>query len=359
MKLRHPVVIGFLVAGILLRAWIFSHLSRELSVCSVDFGAFYAGGELAGSLAMYSPDAVFAAEDRAMGCHMENLIFIKPPFYGLMMMPLARLPFDVALWLWRILGLAALGVFLWLWPCDRLVAAAALAWFLPEAANFTGGQDVAFLLALVAAAWYCLKTGRPVAAGVLFGLGAIKFHLFILLPLVVLRRKMWRTIAAAAGTVALLLGIAFAAYGPAWIATYRNALRDPRMNPYFRNMANLNGLFHGHPVWIAAAVAVALLVYFINRKASLELALAAVVAGGVLIVPHNTITDGLLFLPLILEARRFDSAPARALAVVALIPIVPPGTLQIVMILLLILTLRMLHTEPPLAVPQPAATAPA
>jgi hypothetical protein len=104
---------------------------------------------------------------------------------------------------------------------------------------------------------------------------------------------------------------------------------------------------------------VALLVYFINRKASLELALAAVVAGGVLIVPHNTITDGLLFLPLILEARRFDSAPARALAVVALIPIVPPGTLQIVMILLLILTLRMLHTEPPLAVPQPAATAPA
>ena len=112
MKLRHAIVIAILVAGILLRFWIFSHLSRDLSVCSVDFGAFYAGGKLAGSLAMYSPDAVFAAQDRAMGCHKDYIIFIKQPFYGLIMWPLARLPFDAALWLWRILGLAALGIFL-------------------------------------------------------------------------------------------------------------------------------------------------------------------------------------------------------------------------------------------------------
>jgi hypothetical protein len=357
MKLRHAVVIAFLVAGILLRAWIFSHLSRDLSVCSVDFGAFYAGGKLAGSLDMYSPDAVFAAQDRAMGCHMENIIFIKPPFYGLMMMPLARLPFEAALWLWRILGLAALGVFLWLWPCDRLVAAAGCAWFLPEASNFTAGQDVAFVLALVAAACYCLKTGRPTAAGVLFGLGAIKFHLFVLLPLVVLRRKLWRTIAAAAGTVALLLGTAFVAYGPGCLATYRNALRDPRMNPYFYNMVNLNGLFHGRPIWIAAAVAVALLVYFIDRRASLELALAAVLAGGVLIVPHNTISDGLLFLPLILEARRFTAAPARALAMVALIPILPPGSLQAAVILLLMAAVQTVHSKPQVPSVQPAPAA--
>ena len=357
---RHAVVIAFLVAGILLRAWIFSHLDRDLSVCSVDFGAFYAGGKLAGSLDMYSPDAVFAAQDRAMGCHKDYLIFIKPPFYAPMMMPLARLPFATALWLWRFLGLAALGVFLWLWPCDRLVAAAACAWFLPEASNFTAGQDVAFVLALVAGAYYCLKTGRPVAAGVLFGLCAIKFHLFVLLPLVVLRRKLWRTTAAAAGTIALLLGIAFAAYGPGCLATYRNALRDARGSPAFHNMDNLNGLFHGHPAWIAAAIVVALIVYFINRRASLELALAAVLAGGVLIVPHNTISDGLLFLPLILEARRFAAAPARALAIVALIPILPPGSLQVAVILLLLAALRNLHAEPPAPRGQPEpATAPA
>lgn len=354
---RHAVVIAFLVTGILLRAWIFSHLSRDLSVCSVDFGAFYAGGKLAGSLDMYSPDAVFAAQDRAMGCHKDYIIFIKPPFYGPLMMPLAQLPFDAALWLWRILGLAALGVFLWLWPCDRLVAAAACAWFLPEASNFTAGQDVAFVLALVAGAYYCLKTGRPALAGVLFGLGAIKFHLFVLLPLVVLQRKLWRTIAAAAGTVALLLGIALVAYGPSCFATYRNALRDARGNPAFRNMDNLNGLFHGHPVWIAAAVVVALLVYFINRRASLELALAAVLAGGVLIVPHNTISDGLLFLPLILEARRFAAAPVRALAMVALIPILPPGSLQVAAILLLMAALRTLYPKPPAPSSEPAAAA--
>jgi len=345
MKLRHAVVIAILVAGVLLRAWIFSHLNRDLAVCSVDFGAFYAGGMLAGSLAMYSPEAVFAAEDRAMGCHTQNLIFIKPPFYGLMMMPVARLPFEAALWLSRILGLAALGVFLWLWPTDRLVACAACAWFLPEATNFTMGQDVALVLALAAGACYCLKTGRPIAAGVLFGLGAIKFHLFLLLPLLMLQRRLWRTAAAATGTVALLLATAFVAYGPAWMDTYRNALRDSRLNPYFHHMVNLNGLFHGSPIWIAAAAVVVLLVLILNRKASLDLALAAVLAGGVLITPHNTVSDGLLFLPLILEARRFPGAPARVLAIVALIPILPAGWLQIAVILLMLAALRTLRTD--------------
>jgi hypothetical protein len=355
MKVRHAVVIAFLVTGVLLRAWILSHLSRDLAVCSADFGSFYAGGKLAGSLAMYSPTAVFAAEDRAMGCHTQNLIFIKPPFYGLMMMPIARLPFETALWLWRILGLAALGVFLWLWPCDRLVAAAACAWFLPEATNFTTGQDVAFVLALITGACYCLKTGRPVAAGVLFGLGAIKFHLFLLLPLVVLRRKLWRTAAAAAGTIAALLGVAFVAYGPGWLRTYRIVLRDWRLNPYFHNMVNLNGLFHGHPLWIAAAVAVVLLARLINRRASLELALAAVLAGGVLITPHNTTSDGLLFLPLILEARRFPTAAARAVATLALVPILPAGWLQVAVILLMIAAVRSLRLKPDAPPGQPAA----
>jgi hypothetical protein len=357
MKLRHAVVIAILLAGVLLRAWIMSHLNRDLAVCSVDFGAFYAGGMLAGSLAMYSPEAVFAAEDRAMGCHTQNLIFIKPPFYGLMMMPMARLPFLTALWLARILGLAAVGVFLWLWPCDRLVAAAACAWFLPEATNFTMGQDVALVLALAAGACYCLKTGRPALAGVLFGLGAIKFHLFVLLPLLVLQRRMWRTIAAAAVTVALLLAAAFVAYGPGWVSTYRNALRDSRLNPYFHHMVNLNGLFHGNPVWIAVAAVVVLLVLILNRKATLELALAAALAGGVLITPHNTTSDGLLILPLILAAHRFPGAPARALAIVALIPILPAGWLQIAVILLMLAALRTLREVPRIPDSQPPAPA--
>jgi len=357
MRLRHAVVIAFLVTGVLLRAWIIGHLNRDLAVCSVDFGSFYAGGKLAGSLAMYSPAAVFAEEDRAMGCHTQNLIFIKPPFYGLLMRPLTRLPFQTALWLWRMLGLCALGVFLWLWPGDRLVAMAACAWFLPEATNFTMGQDVAIVLALTTGGYYCLKTGRPIAGGVLMGLGAIKFHLFLLLPLVLLRRKMWRAIAAAATTVALLMGIAFAVYGPGWLRTYRLALRDWRLNPYFQNMVNLNGLFHGRPIWIVAALAVVLLTRFINRRASLDLALAAALAGGVLVVPHNTISDGLLFLPLILEARRFPGASARAIATVAFIPILPPGWLQIAVILLLMSAVRTLRLQPAAPGRQPAVAA--
>ena len=39
------------------------------------------------------PGAAFAVQERALGCHHENLVFIKPPFYALLMWPLAQLPF--------------------------------------------------------------------------------------------------------------------------------------------------------------------------------------------------------------------------------------------------------------------------
>ena len=56
---------------------------------------------------MCSPEAVFAVEKDAMGCYLENIIYIKPPFYALLMWPLAQLPFLTAFALWRILCLAA------------------------------------------------------------------------------------------------------------------------------------------------------------------------------------------------------------------------------------------------------------
>ena len=91
----------------------------------------------------------------------------------------------------------------------------------------------------------------------------------------------------------------------------------------------------------------------INQKAEEKKKLA----GGVLIVPHNTISDGLLFLPLILEARRFAAAPVRALAIVALIPVLPPGALQVAVILLLLAALRNLYLKPAAPGGQPAAAA--
>jgi hypothetical protein len=334
--MRRTMLLVAIVAGVALRAWIFAGLPRALSVCTTDFAAFYAGGKLAGSLEMYSPAAVFAAEESAMGCHMENLIFIRPPFYALLMRPLAQLPFLAALWTWRALGLAAIGIFLWLWPGDRLVAAAGCAWFLPLAANFTVGQDVALVLALVIAAYRCFKSERPVWAGILLGLCAVKFHLFLLLPVLLWHWKLWRTALAAIAAVAGLAAISIAVYGPQCFARYLAALGDARLNPYPHNMVNLNGLFHYHAVWLVAAAVVVAVCCLAIVRGSLELGLAAMLAGGVLIAPHTTVSDGVLFLPLLLIA--CEQPLMRVLAVAALAPLfafLPSGLLQITVAMLI------------------------
>ena len=231
-RLRRALLSLAIAAGILYWGWHFVTLPRDLSVCTTDFSAFYAGGKLAGMPQTYSPDAVFAVEDRAMGCHMQNLIFIKPPFYAVLMWPLAQLPFMTAIVIWRILGLAALGAFLWLWPGDRLVHAAGCVWFLPVATSFNVGQDVAFVLAAATGAYLLLRTGRPFLAGVLFGLCAIKFHLFLLLPLLIFHRRLWRTALGGLSVLAVFLAISFAAYGPRLAqACIGAALQDPRMQP--------------------------------------------------------------------------------------------------------------------------------
>ena len=116
----------------------------------------------------------------------------------------------------------------------------------PLAATFTVGQDVIFLLVAALGAYRMLRSGRPFLAGVLLGLCAIKLHLLLLLPLFLLRRKLWKTIAGGAAVSAVWLAMCFAAAGPGWFAKYRVALADSRANPYAANMVNLRGLFDYH-----------------------------------------------------------------------------------------------------------------
>jgi len=329
------------VTGILLRAYIFDHLPYELSVCTSDFSAFYAGGKLAGTPNLYVPQAAFDVERKAMGCAMENLIFIRPPFYALLMWPLAQLPFMTALVLWRLLGLVAVGVFIWMWPDDKWVATAACAWYLPLASNFTAGQDVAFLLVVLLGAYYCLKADKQFWAGILFGLCAIKFHLFVLLPLFIFHKRLWRMLPAIFCVGVVALAASYVAGGLHWIEQYRVALQDFRMDPYPWNMVNLKALFYDQPAWlITATAAVVVISWYVIYKGSLEIALAAVVIGGVLINPHTTISDGTLILPVLLMARRAPLVILRVIATFALTPFykfLPTGTFQVMLIAGLIL----------------------
>jgi hypothetical protein len=346
-----------ILAGVLFRAHIIHQLPREVEFCAADFSAFYSGGALVGSAQLYSPAAAFAVQERAIGCHHENLVFIKPPFYALLMWPFAQLAFVPAFYLFRALVLAGVGLVLWLWPGDRWPAAAACAWSVPLAATFTVGQDVIFVLVAAMGAYRMLRKGREFTAGLLLGLCAIKFHLFLLLPVLLLRRRMWKTVAGGAATGAMWCAMCFLAAGPHWIARYRAALADPRLDPYAYNMVNLRGLFDYHSPWIwPASVVVAALCIYLIWRGPLEVALAAVLAGGVLITPHTTVCDATLFLPGLLLARRMEWPAARAVAAFALTPLyvfLPRGAMQAAVLALIVAAAWMVYRQCAMAQSEP------
>jgi Glycosyltransferase family 87 len=339
-----------ILTGVLFRAHIVHGLPREVELCAADFSAFYSGGALVGSPQLYSPGAAFAVQEQSIGCHHENLVFIKPPFYALLMWPFAQLPFVPAFYLFRVLVLVGVAVFLWMWPGDRWAAAAACAWSVPLAATFTVGQDVVFVLVAVLGAYRMLRSGRQFAAGALLGLCAIKFHLFLLLPVLLLRWRLWKTVAGGAAVGVVWFAMCFAAAGPRWIAAYRAALSGTRINPYTFNMVNLRGLFGYDSPWIwPAAAGVAIVCGYLIWRGSLEVGLSVVLAGGVLITPHTTVCDATLFLPCLLLARRMESATARTVAVFALTPmylLLPGGTMQVAVMAILIAAVWELRGAP-------------
>jgi len=338
-SVRRALLVLIAIGGVAFWGWRFVTMPGDVRVCTTDFSAFYAGGKLAGTSQTYSPQAVLAVEDQAVGCHTPNLIFIKPPFYAVLMWPLAQLPFGAAIAIWRVLCLSALGMFLWLWPGDRIAQIASCAWFLPAATSFNTGQDVALVLAAATGAYLMLKRRCPFWAGVLFGICAIKFHLLLLLPLLILHRRLWRTALGVAVTGSVFTAISFAAYGWSWPGLYRAALTDPRLNPYPWNMLNFNGLFRYHAEWtIPFAIMTALVCWYLIAAGKLEVGIAAILAGGTLIAPHNTISDGVLFLPLLFWSQQSPYRTVRSYAIFAVTPFyafLPSGTLQVMILLLL------------------------
>nr|MDQ3077359.1 DUF2029 domain-containing protein [Pseudomonadota bacterium] len=122
---------------------------------------------------------------------------IYAPLFG-------ALPYSAALALWFGVSLTAFAFATRPW----LVRAGRPAWLalvLPTTLLCLWAGHYGLLLgALWLFAWANLDR-RPIGAGVAIGLMVVKPHLAILLPLMLLRRGAWRTIAAAAATVIVLV----------------------------------------------------------------------------------------------------------------------------------------------------------
>lgn len=150
----------------------------------------------------------------------ENLPFYGwhyPPIFFLVAAPLALLPYMFALLLWVFSTfLAYLAMMKNILPhrMTLLVAAAFPAVFV----TISHGQN-SFLTAACLGFGLALIKGYPVIAGIFFGILSYKPHFGILLPLVILSGRHWRTFFMASITVIILVGMTLYFFGwESWIA---------------------------------------------------------------------------------------------------------------------------------------------
>lgn len=285
-----------------------------------DFLAFYAGAKLAGTPELYSAAAAKQWQAKVADVWLPAVIYIRPPFYAAMLKPLAMLPYRAAYALFQALNLAALAAFLWTRARRDPLLWALGAVSIPVATAFANGQDILLLIWVVVAACELERRGKHFWAGLVLSLLAIKFHIFIFVPLVILLHKRWNMLAGGALGGCVLFTVASMLQGWNWPAGYLRFLQTPELTPTPMTMPNLRGLAMALApalssessraalmleIALAAAVVIALLAA-VWKASDFGAAMAAAVIAGLLVGRHAYVQDCclLLLVPVLAPAYR-------------------------------------------------------
>lgn len=299
-----------------------------------DFLNLYAGASLArdGVFAgMHVPEIQLQRERVYVPQLPELVPFVRPPFYALLLAPLAWLPFGPAFWAWLGIQATALaGTWAWAfrrWGADALIFGSM---YLPTALGIAHGQDCVLLLWIVLGTYALAYRGKHFLSGVILGAGLLKFHLFVLWPLALLIQRRWRMLAGACAAVTAELLISLLLAGTGGIAKYVALLRMPdlrHLSPSPELMIDARSIALNFGIdslavtglLIAAAV---ILTVAACWRAPLWRVVAAASAGSLLVAPHVYGYDaGLLLAGLWLAL--FESGGARAPRITAAVLLTP------------------------------------
>ena len=292
--------------------------------------------------------------------------FVYPPFFLFGLWPLGRLSYNDAVLAWSVVPLPLYFALIVLLVRRSLVASGAdararresstgicallSAFALPFlSANLFSGQTGTILAVLFLGAAYFWRD-RPALAGVLIGMMAIKPQMGLLIPLALLASAQWRTIAAAAATIAVLalaatvwLGLAIWTEYLAMVGVFSSfigqgysGIRKLALAPY----VSLVGI--GVPALAATVVhggcliAVAGAVVAVFRRSTsgadgkIDLRLALLAAGSLLATPYALSYDMpilmLSVIPFVVRAWHSGCSLAELVVLVALlvVPYVQP-----------------------------------
>jgi hypothetical protein len=276
-----------------------------------DFLNLYTGASLAldGNFAhMHSPQVQLESERRFVPELQALVPFVRPPFYALILAPLALLPFGAAFWVWIGLQSALLfGCWAWAfrrWGPDALILGAL---YLPTALGIASGQDCVLMLVIAIAVYTLAGKGDHWASGAVLGLGLIKFHLFLLWPLAIVIQKRWRMLFGAIAAVAFEMLASWWLAGTGGLVEYYQLLQRKdieHLSPSPELMINVHGLAlnFGADSLLIRGLLVLIVVVLVSAacwRAPLWRCIAAASAGSLLLPPHVYGYDaGLLLLAL-------------------------------------------------------------
>ena len=296
-----------------------------------DFLNFYAGGLLARTdpAHLFDPGVQSKLQFQLAPAIPIFTPFCRPAVWALGYLPLSYLSLDNAFAVWIALDLVVtLLLYAWLarrFGPDVLVYCA---FFLPLLYGIIHGQDTVFVAALTVLAYLAAERGRKTLCGVLLAMLLIKFHLFLLIPVMLLYRREWRMLAGYAPAAFIQIAVSVAIASPrSYIDLLMN--RDlEALHPSPHMMVNLNAICANFgiqsPVVLAVLTSAVLAALFlIPRNAPLDRWLWATVAAGLLITPHTFEYD-VAFLIFPIMKTVMDPAlarPLRWIAATAAIPI--------------------------------------
>ena len=300
------VLLAILGSGLLCAALM---VGRNV-VGGTDFLAFYSGARLVGTGHMYDPEAIWNVQLHAIGKYGPALLYIRLPCFALLLWPLAQLPFTIAKLTWIAFQLLTVIAAVWLWPGSRRVATIVACWSFPVLVCLADGTDTTIIF-LWLVMWRRLEIhNHPLWAGVALAFCVAKFHLFLFIPLLLLRHRRWLVIQGAAIGLSVLLGLSFLAGGWRWPMDYLHVLAKPSINPNTAVMPNIHGLVHGFAptLEVPLIVATVVLTCWAIFKLDYDDALAITLGGGLLCSFHAYVMDGVLLLPaIILMLERYRS----------------------------------------------------
>jgi hypothetical protein len=292
-----------------------------------DFLQFYAGARLAGTPYLYDRARFRQEQINATGGYGPALeYFVRPPFYAALLSPLGKLSYDASLKVWQAISLAALVGFVAVWRITNTkLTVLACCWSLPLLIVFAMAQDVTLLLLLLALAFKS-RGESPLATGLIMSLLAIKFNLFLLLPLLLLGQRRWRTVFGFLLGSAILTAISFTVASLDWPMQMLRTLSSGAIAPREDVFPNLRGLLQPFTNQflpeLVLDLAVASMVWIIARRSDFEYGMAAVITGSLLVSHHAGPQDAAVMIPaLLIVVSRTTITSINLLCVILLTPL--------------------------------------